>query len=96
MNSPTPPVRLFSDDDRLYLAWLATNVHGWVINAYRVPDHRYLILHKGDLSHHHRHPSLRIHLDRRPVLQDLRHQRRRHHGMVPNSRRETPHTMRKT
>jgi hypothetical protein len=47
VNAPAPPVQLFLDDDRAYLAWLATNLHGWVINAYRIPDDRYLILHKA-------------------------------------------------
>lgn len=47
MTVPRSEVQVYVDDDDGYLAWLAANQYGWVVNAYRVPDSRYLILHRA-------------------------------------------------
>jgi hypothetical protein len=40
-------MRIFEDDDAGYLAWVDGNQHGFVVNTYRKPDPRYLILHRA-------------------------------------------------
>ena len=40
----------FNDDDDGYLAWLAQNPEGFVINTYRPPSPGYLRLHRAGCS----------------------------------------------
>lgn len=40
-------VTLFSDAEARYLAWLAANPTGWVVNTTRRPDPEYLVLHRA-------------------------------------------------
>jgi hypothetical protein len=40
-------MRIFEDDDTGYLAWVESHQHGFVVNTYRKPDPRYLILHRA-------------------------------------------------
>jgi hypothetical protein len=40
-------VHIFEDDDAGYLAWIEGHQHGFVVNTYRKPDRRYLILHRA-------------------------------------------------
>jgi hypothetical protein len=40
-------MRIFEDDDAGYLAWVEGNQHGLVVNSFRKPDPRYLILHRA-------------------------------------------------
>ncbi|MCW2938516.1 MAG: hypothetical protein JWN00_1501 [Actinomycetia bacterium] len=37
----------FIDDDPGYLAWLAANPSGFVLNSYRQPSRAYLMLHRA-------------------------------------------------
>ncbi len=39
-------VIIFKDDDRGYLNWLSLHQHGYVLNSYRNPSARYLIMHR--------------------------------------------------
>jgi hypothetical protein len=38
---------LFRDDDQGYKAWLASNPQGYVVNTYRKPEAKYLVLHRA-------------------------------------------------
>ena len=38
-------MRIFEDDDAGYLTWVESHQHDFVVNSYRRPDPRYLILH---------------------------------------------------
>ncbi len=38
----------FLDNDRAYLDWVETHQQGYVVNAYREPSARYLVLHQAD------------------------------------------------
>jgi hypothetical protein len=40
-------MHIFEDDDTGYLAWVETHPHGFVVNTYRKPDLRYLMLHRA-------------------------------------------------
>jgi hypothetical protein len=40
-------MRTFEDDDTGYLTWVESHQHGFVVNSYRRPDPRYLILHRA-------------------------------------------------
>jgi hypothetical protein len=40
-------LRTFADDDAGYLAWVERHPHGFVVNTYRRPDPRYLLLHRA-------------------------------------------------
>ena len=44
-------VELFVDNDDAYLAWLASNGDGWVVNARPSLDRRYLKLHSAQCFH---------------------------------------------
>ena len=37
----------FRDDDAGYLAWIASNPDGFVLNVHRVPDASYVVLHRA-------------------------------------------------
>ena len=39
-------MQLFKNDDPGYLAWVESHQDGFVVNTYRKPDPRYLILHR--------------------------------------------------
>jgi hypothetical protein len=39
-------MRIF-EDDAGYLAWVESHQHGFVVNTFRKPDPRYLILHRA-------------------------------------------------
>jgi hypothetical protein len=40
-------MRIFEDDDAGYLAWVGSHPHGFVVNTFRKPDPRYLMLHRA-------------------------------------------------
>ena len=40
-------MRIFEDDDTGYLAWVESHQHGFVVNTFRKPDPRYLMLHRA-------------------------------------------------
>jgi hypothetical protein len=40
-------MRIFEGDDAGYLAWVEGNQHGFVVNTFRKPDPRYLMLHRA-------------------------------------------------
>ena len=40
-------MQVFIDNDEGYLAWLASNPDGWVINSHRKPSPSYLRLHRS-------------------------------------------------
>jgi hypothetical protein len=40
-------MRIFEDDDAGYLAWIDGHQHGSVVNTFRKPNPRYLILHRA-------------------------------------------------
>ena len=40
-------MRIFEDDDAGYLTWIDGHQHGFVVNTFREPDPRYLILHRA-------------------------------------------------
>jgi hypothetical protein len=40
-------MHIYEDDDPGYLAWVEGHPHGVVVNTYRKPDPRYLILHRA-------------------------------------------------
>ncbi len=48
--APSPLVA-FVDDDRGYLAWLAANPGGYVVNTTRSPRPDYLMLHRASCRH---------------------------------------------
>ncbi len=43
-------VIVFNRDEDAYLAWLAKNPHGFVVNTYQKPDSSYLILHRASCA----------------------------------------------
>ncbi len=38
---------IFEDDDAGYLGWVDDHQHGFVVNSFRKPDPRYVILHRA-------------------------------------------------
>ena len=40
-------MRIFEDDDAGYLAWVESHQHGFVVNTFRRPDPRDLMLHRA-------------------------------------------------
>ena len=40
-------MRIFEGDDAGYLAWIDGHQHGFVVNTFRKPDPRYLVLHRA-------------------------------------------------
>ena len=40
-------MRIFEDDEAGYLGWVERNQHGFVVNSFRKPDPRYLMLHRA-------------------------------------------------
>ncbi|GBE22682.1 hypothetical protein BMS3Bbin01_02058 [bacterium BMS3Bbin01] len=43
-------VRIFARDDEDYLAWVASNQNGYVLNTYRPPAASYAVLHRATCS----------------------------------------------
>jgi len=41
----------FKNDDSAYLEWIQKNPSGFVLNARRVPDQAYMVLHKSTCPH---------------------------------------------
>jgi hypothetical protein len=52
-----PGVTTFVDDDLGYAEWLDRNPDGWVVNAHRPPNPRYLILHRAGCHTIHGQPT---------------------------------------
>jgi hypothetical protein len=48
---------IVEDDDACYLAWVDGHQHGFVVNTYRKPDPRYLILHQASCGTIHGKPA---------------------------------------
>jgi hypothetical protein len=46
-----PPLVAFVDDDAGYLAWVAANPTGFVVNTTRSPHRDYLMLHRASCRH---------------------------------------------
>lgn len=44
-------MREFRDDDEGYVRWLQEHPGGFVVNTYRRPSRKYLILHRADCPH---------------------------------------------
>jgi hypothetical protein len=44
-------LRVFINKDTEYLAWIATNRNGFVVNCHRIPQPNFLILHRSNCTH---------------------------------------------
>jgi hypothetical protein len=50
-------MQLFRDDDQAYVRWRAANPEGFVVNSYREPSAKYLMLHRATCGHIASHKS---------------------------------------